>query len=77
MPGILNVLDLVLLAVALVLIKKLLTTQNASPLPPGPRKLPLLGNLLDMPSSQEWIGFTEWGKKWGMFLALPRPPLCS
>ncbi|EAU84016.2 cytochrome P450 [Coprinopsis cinerea okayama7 len=36
-----------------------------APLPPGPRRLPLLGNILDMPSSQEWLTFAEWGRKWG------------
>jgi hypothetical protein len=39
------------------------------PLPPGPRRLPLLGNLLNMPSSQEWLTFAQWGKKYGPFLS--------
>lgn len=34
-------------------------------LPPGPRGLPLIGNLLDMPSEKEWLTFAEWGKKYG------------
>ncbi|KAI5835807.1 cytochrome P450 [Schizophyllum commune Tattone D] len=33
------------------------------PLPPGPRKLPLVGNLFNMPRSFEWEKYTEWAKE--------------
>ncbi|KAL1753731.1 cytochrome P450 [Schizophyllum commune] len=33
------------------------------PLPPGPRKLPLVGNLFNMPKSFEWEKYTEWAKE--------------
>ncbi|KAK7046001.1 hypothetical protein VNI00_006996 [Paramarasmius palmivorus] len=39
--------------------------RRKSPLPPGPPGLPLVGNVLDMPSGQEWLTFAEWGKKYG------------
>ena len=35
------------------------------PLPPGPRKLPLAGNLFNMPRSFEWEKYTEWAKEFG------------
>ncbi|KAI5899995.1 cytochrome P450 [Schizophyllum commune H4-8] len=37
------------------------------PYPPGPEPspIPFLGNLPDMPSSEEWHTFTEWGKQYG------------
>ncbi|PPQ72980.1 hypothetical protein CVT25_004560 [Psilocybe cyanescens] len=62
-------LEYAVLAFAGILLKKLLT-KKSEPLPPGPRKLPLIGNFLDMPSSQEWFTFTEWGKKWGDIVSI-------
>ena len=57
-------LDVVAAVVGVILVKNLFT-KRPSALPPGPKKLPLLENLLDMPTSHEWLTFAEWGKKWG------------
>ncbi|KAG7451809.1 cytochrome P450 [Guyanagaster necrorhizus] len=40
-------------------------TRHNAPFPPGPRGLPLIGNLLDMPSEKEWLSFAKWGEKYG------------
>jgi len=34
-------------------------------LPPGPKPLPLLGNLFDMPVSREYETYTQWGREYG------------
>jgi hypothetical protein len=48
-------------------LKHIRATHSRSPLPPGPRGYPLIGNIFDMPSSREWETFTEWGRKYGRF----------
>ncbi|KAI0299744.1 cytochrome P450 [Multifurca ochricompacta] len=40
-------------------------TKSTVCFPPGPRGLPLVGNVLDMPKSHPWEAFNAWGKKWG------------
>ncbi|KAI0032588.1 cytochrome P450, partial [Vararia minispora EC-137] len=39
-------------------------------LPPGPRGLPIVGNLFDMPTKSPWTAFAEWGKKWGGIISV-------
>ncbi|PBK93436.1 cytochrome P450 [Armillaria gallica] len=61
-----SVQDLLVVIVALVSIWVLFRRNcNNAPLPPGPRGLPLIGNLLDMPSDKEWLTFARWGKEYG------------
>jgi hypothetical protein len=49
------------------LVSRRATGRNGLPYPPGPSRLPFIGNLLDIPLAQEWITFQNWGHKYGMF----------
>ncbi|KLO17594.1 cytochrome P450 [Schizopora paradoxa] len=42
-----------------------LSRRRSLPLPPGPRPLPILGNVLDWPTMSPWIKFAEWSKVHG------------
>ena len=33
--------------------------------PPGPKPLPIIGNVLDMPKSYYWITYADWAKRYG------------
>jgi hypothetical protein len=33
------------------------------PMPPGPKKLPLVGNLFDIPAERQWETYLEWSKQ--------------
>ncbi|KAJ7755646.1 cytochrome P450 [Mycena maculata] len=60
------VLDIFAVVCVLLLLKRLLSSpQQVHSPPPGPKGLPLVGNVLDMPSDKEWATFSKWSDTWG------------
>ena len=35
------------------------------PLPPGPRRLPIVGNMFDLPRSRQWVGYRDLSRELG------------
>ena len=38
------------------------------PLPPGPKGLPFVGNMFDIPREKAWLKYMEWAKHYGEFI---------
>ncbi|KAH7099912.1 cytochrome P450 [Auriculariales sp. MPI-PUGE-AT-0066] len=58
----------------LYLLGRWITSRRArSEFPPGPRGLPVIGNLFDMPNAKEWLVYAEWAKKYGDIVGVRMP----
>ncbi|KAF8512711.1 cytochrome P450 [Gautieria morchelliformis] len=66
-------LDCVFVIVVTILIPELLVRQRIPEglrLPPGPPRKPVVGNLSDMPTEQEWVTFSQLAKTYGELVHL-------
>jgi hypothetical protein len=42
------------------------------PYPPGPRPLPIVGNILDIPKDFSWLTYAQFSKKYGTSLCFSK-----
>jgi len=59
-----------LAAVVCVALRLLLVGKRPSGLPPGPRTLPVIGNLHLIPTDKPYKHFAQWGEKYGPLYSL-------
>lgn len=45
---------------------KALRRERRIKFPPGPKGLPLVGNLFDIPTTKAWMEYQKWGERYGM-----------
>ncbi len=65
----------VVAAVLLVLIvNAAVVRKRRTPLPPGPRGWPVIGNVFDMPPSYHWKTFATWSEQYGTSLVVTATP---
>ncbi|KZT72684.1 cytochrome P450 [Daedalea quercina L-15889] len=65
-----GIIDTLASALLIYTLAQLWSGKRRGNLPPGPSGWPLVGNVLDMPTSHEWQTFARWGEKWGDIISV-------
>lgn len=60
-----GLITLVIAASMLIFVRSRIRGANKRPYPPGPKRLPVIGSMLEMPHSRLWETVQEWGKIYG------------
>jgi hypothetical protein len=67
-----TIMDIVAIAIGVVSLVALLSVwtsrrkSHSLPLPPGPRRIPFLGNVLDIDITEPHVTYTQWGLQYGL-----------
>ena len=72
---------IVTLSLALVFVAVVTLNRKRRSLPPGPKGLPILGNIFDVPKEFEWLAYARWSRELRMSIAsrfafVPTDSLC-
>ena len=59
----LTIFDILVFSAVILFIYRI-TSKNKLRLPPGPKPLPLVGNIYDLPSKHEWVVYRDWTRKY-------------
>ncbi|KAK7037402.1 hypothetical protein VNI00_011152 [Paramarasmius palmivorus] len=62
------------LSFSFVILAVLIRSLRRNAYPPGPRKFPIIGNLLQLPTSHQWVKFLEWAEQYGPIYHLKAGP---
>lgn len=46
------------------------TNPSGLPVPPGPKPLPIIGNILDIPKRSSWVTYARWAQQYGDIISL-------
>jgi hypothetical protein len=47
-------------------------SRRGLPYPPGPRPLPILGNIFNIPKDSSWLAYTQFSKTYGALLSFSK-----
>jgi hypothetical protein len=79
MYSLLSIVDILVLLSFLLVLRAVrdYRRRGGLPYPPGPRPLPLIGNLFHVPTEFTWLAFTRFSEEYGMNVVFLPAPLYS